>query len=68
MEMIPVSFDAAVASNPSMTKSVIRPPLRKNFMRDIQKLPFNEVHGKYCGTGFGARMRRKLAKLMYKRG
>lgn len=64
VEMIPVSFDAAVASNPSMTKSVIRPPLRKNFMRDIQKLPFNEVHRKYCGTGFGARIRRKLVAVM----
>lgn len=63
LAMIPVDFDEAIASNPSMTKSVSKRPLRKTFMRDVQKMPFDKVHEKYCGTGLASKLRRKMSQL-----
>ena len=60
LETRTVPFDAAVASNPSMTHSVQKNILRDRFMRDLDRLPFDQLHEKYCGTGIAAKIRRKV--------
>ena len=61
-DVISVPFSVAVASNPSISKSVKQPPLRKAFMRDLDKLPFDKLHEKYCGSGIVAKLRREISK------
>ena len=58
-----VDCDKALQSNPSVTMSVSRPGLRKRFMKDANRLPFDKLYEKYCGTGLTAKVRRKLASL-----
>lgn len=63
-EIVPVSLETAIANNPSITKSVSRPALRDAFMSDVNRIPFDKLHEKYCGNNLGARIRRKIAALM----
>ena len=66
LDTISVLFADAVASNPSMTKSVKKTALRDRFMQDMDKLPFDRLHEKYCGTGLTAKIRRKVATVFIK--
>ena len=64
IEVRDVPFCDAIRFNQSMIKPVSKPPLRDSFMRDVNNLPFDKLHRKYCGTNLTSRVRRKLAKLL----
>ena len=61
-----VEFNECLKSNPSMTSSVPCNLLRKRFMKDAQKMPFDKLHDKYCGNGFISKLRRKAALVLRK--
>lgn len=62
IEWIEVDYAEAVRSNPSMTCSVKKPPLRDSFMKDVNKLSYDKLHAKYCGVSLTSRARRALAR------
>ena len=61
LEIQEISIADAIAHNPSMIKSVKRPPLRDRFMKDVGKLRYDKLHDKYCGSNITSRLRRKLS-------
>ena len=63
IEVRDVSFVDSIAHNPSMIKSVNKPPLRDKFMIDLNRLSYDKLHRKYCGTNIMSRIRRKVARL-----
>ena len=66
LEVRSVSLTDALACNPSMTQSVWKPALREHFMKDLNQLPFDKLHERYCGTGLASRVRRKVAQTFSK--
>ena len=64
IDVEPVSLEAAISHNPSIAKSVRKPALRDAFMTDINKIPFDKLHEKYCGKSLAARIRRKIASFL----
>lgn len=64
LESRPISLEAAAASNPSLTRSVKKPPLREAFMRDLRVMRFDRLHRKYCSTGLVSKLRRKAAQFL----
>jgi len=64
LEVQSVTLIDALASNPSMTHSVLKPALREQFMKDMHKLSFDKLHERYCGSGVTAKIRRKVAKCL----
>ena len=60
----PVAADKALQGNQSWYKSVNANPLRRKFMTDLPKMPFERLSEKYCGTRVAARVRRKWASLL----
>lgn len=63
IEATEVPFVEAIQSNPSMTRSVRKPPLRDSFMKDLKEVRYDKLHKKYCSTSIGSRIRRKLAQI-----
>ena len=58
-----VDYKTAIQKNPSITKSVLRPPLRDQFMKQLDGTDFKTLHDKFCGTGAFSRLRRKIAEI-----
>jgi len=56
-----VPFDDAIASNPSMIKSVSKQYLRKPFLRTVKRFGFDKAYAKCCGNGYGAKIRRVIS-------
>lgn len=59
-----IEYDIAVKSNPSMTESVTASPLRDRLLKDSEKMPFDKLYEKYCGSSLLSRLRQKQAKMI----
>jgi coenzyme F420-reducing hydrogenase beta subunit len=59
-----VDFKNGIRSNPSMVMSSSLSLLRKNFFRDLNKLPFDKLYIKYCGNSFKVRYKREIIKII----
>ncbi len=62
MEVFPVQYKISTAENKSLVQSVKKSNLSRNFYKDFEKIPFDKLIEKYCGTGLCAKIRRKIAK------
>lgn len=62
--MEPVKLEQALRSNPSYYGPVKPNPWRKAAMGEIRRLGSGKTLKKYCSNTLGAKIRRKLAKLM----
>lgn len=61
LEEIPV--EAALKSNPSYFRPVPPSPFRERTLAKIRRCGTGKTLHKYCGDAFGAKLRKKLAKL-----
>lgn len=57
----PVDFHQGTKNNPSMTCSVKHNPLRKRFLKDLDRISFDRLYARYCGDSYASKMIRRGA-------
>lgn len=62
--VLEIPLENALRSNQSYYRSAPLNPLRNRALREMQRKDVHQVIEKYCGTSLGAKIRRKLAKIL----